>query len=307
VVVPADTATFVTPYYGDDRRSVDFLERAVAGLYAQTDPGWRLVIVDDASPDPAAREHLRRLSDRAADRVSVLRQPTNRGQGVCRNVGVRWAAAQGSGLVLFQDADDVSHPRRLAHVRRLFAERPEVDFAYSTFVVVDEHDTAVDAGSLTPSVLEILQSHATPIEGVESWVRIGTETGYTTLTSTVAVRTGLAVANPFPAERGCEDAHTWLRMSGAGARFAFVPGIPSHYRIPQDVAGSSDRSRLGSDYYRRKAAVETDGFQQAITLATARGAVDAAQVPALTARFRQRLAVTLRREGRHDLADEITA
>jgi hypothetical protein len=47
--------------------------------------------------------------------------------------------------------------------------------------------------------------------------------------------------------------------------------------------------------------VETDSFRQAIGLAAARGAVDPDQVPALLARFRDRLAVTLRREGRHDL------
>jgi hypothetical protein len=302
-----DIATFVTPYFGDDRRSTRFLDRTVAGLRAQTDRDWRLVIVDDASPDPAAAEHLRALRASAPDRIHLIHRAVNAGQGVCRNVGVQWAAEQGSAIVAFQDADDVSDPRRLAAVRQLFAERPDVDFAYSTFAVIDENDDEVTGDRLTPSVAEIIQSHEQPVEGLDAWLPIGTQTGYTTLTSTIAVRTSLALRHPFPSGRGCEDAHTWLRMSGGGARFAFLPSIVTRYRIPQDTAGSSDRSRLGPDYYRLKAAVELDGFRQAITLASARSAVEAARIPTLIDEFTRRLVVTLRREGRDDIADELLA
>jgi len=303
----ADLATFVMPYYADQPRAEEYLRRAVAGLCAQTDPDWQLVIVDDASPRPTDFADLRRMGH-AADRIHVLRQDQNRGQGVGRNVGVRWAGESGSAIVLFHDADDLSHPSRLARTRRLFTQRPDVDFVYSTFVVIDENDDEVEVGRLTPSVAEILESHrAAPVEGRNAWIRIGTETGYTTLTSTVSVRTDLALAHPFPAVRGSEDGHAWLRMSAGGSGLAYLRDIPGRYRIPQQVAGSSDRSRIGPAYYRRKADVDTDGFTQALSIALRRNTIGPAQVEILRTRFLRRLAETMRREGQHDLAAEILA
>jgi hypothetical protein len=301
---PADVATFVMPYYGDGTASFRYLQESVASLHEQTDRHWRLVIVDDGSP--RNHEHVRELPHRYHDRVFLLEQADNRGQGTCRNLGVRWAAEHGSGIVLFQDADDVAHPRRLELSRRLFAEHPEVDFVYSSFHVIDENGRPVPEEQLTPSIREIIDSHRrSPVSGPDAWIRIGTDTGYTSLTSTVAVRTRLALDQPFPGVRSSEDSHTWLRMSAAGGSFAYLPSIPAGYRIPQDVAGSSDRSRIGPDYYRKKAEVDTDGFLTALAIALRRSGVDPADVPRLKAAFLRRLAQTMRREGQHDLARDI--
>ncbi|MFG2296344.1 glycosyltransferase family 2 protein [Streptomyces sp. NPDC048603] len=302
------SAVFVMPYYGDGNASAEYLAQSVAGLHAQTDPGWRLVVVDDASPRPQDRNRLRELRDACPDRVHVIRQETNRGQGACRNTGVRWAADQGAEIILFQDADDLAHPRRLEVTRRILTDHPEADFVYSPFTVVDEHGHEVPEGRLTPSIREILHSHRNaPVEGADAWIRIGTETGYTSLTSTVSVRTALAVDHPFPEVRGSEDAHTWLRMSAGGTGFTYAPSIPGRYRIPQQGGGSSDRDRIGADYYRRKAEVDTDGFRQAVSIALRRGSIGHGDVPRLTQAFRRRLALTLVREGRHDLAAELLA
>ncbi|MEV7615459.1 glycosyltransferase family A protein [Streptomyces sp. NPDC089799] len=300
------SAVFVMPYHGDGNASAEYLAESVASLHAQTDPGWRLVVVDDASPRPRDRQRLWDLRDAAPDRIHVIRRETNRGQGACRNTGVRWAADQGAEIVLFQDADDLAHPRRLELTRRAFADRPGADFVYSPFSVVDEHGHEVPEDTLTPSVREILHSHRhAPVEGADAWIRIGTETGYTTLTSTVSVRTALAVRHPFPEVRGSEDAHTWLRMSAGGTGFAYLPDVPARYRIPQQARGSSDRDRIGADYYRRKAEVDSDGFRQAMSIALRRGSIGHDDVPRLTHAFRRRLALTLAREGRHDLAAEV--
>ncbi|MFD8981684.1 glycosyltransferase family 2 protein [Streptomyces sp. NPDC059564] len=301
------TATFVMPYYGDGPDAYEHLLQAVASLRGQTDPEWRLVIVDDGSPDRRNRERVRAIPDTDRERVTVLQQDVNRGQGFCRNAGVRWAAGQGAPLVLFQDADDIAHPERLERTRRIFTEHPEVDFLYSPFVVIDENGKPVDRQRLTPSVQEILDSHDRPVEGPNGWIRIGVETGYTSLTSTVSVRTTLATAHPFPEVRGSEDTHTWLRMAAGGTGFKYEPAIPAQYRIPQSVAGSSDRNRIGSDYYRRKMDVDTDGFRQALAIALRRKTIEPSQAPRLLSEFLRRLAVTMEREGRHDLAAQILA
>jgi hypothetical protein len=75
------------------------------------------------------------------------------------------------------------------------------------------------------------------------WIAIGTETGYVNHTSSTAVRTDVALAHPFPDERVSEDAHTWLRYSAGGARFAYLDAPWSAYRATTDEAGSSSRTR----------------------------------------------------------------
>jgi hypothetical protein len=291
------------PHYSDNPMAERYLELALDGLEAQTDPRWRLVIVDDASPDADSRRRVQKLVAGMGRRAVLFQQPANCGQGLCRNVGVRWAAAQGAPFVLFNDADDVSHPRRLEVTRELFDEQPDTGFVYSTFAVVDEHDRPVPREALTSSVAEILDSHRTPVEGPHGWIRIGTETGYTSLTSTVAVRTDLALRHPFPA-RGSEDAHTWLRIS-AMTSMRFAPSIPSKYRIPQHVDGSADRTRMGAEFYRRKAELDLEGFLLAASAAVEQGAVDPAELPPLRQRFVERLAATLRAERQYEIADSL--
>ncbi|MEU8776969.1 glycosyltransferase family A protein [Streptomyces sp. NPDC048606] len=304
----AGTPVFVMPYYGDGPDAPDHLHQAVESLRAQTDPAWRLVLVDDASPRPGGRDAVGEVREADPARITVLRQPTNRGQGHGRNEGVRWAAGRGAPFVLFLDADDIAHPRRLERTRRTFADRPEVDFLYSSFTVVDERGDGVAPDRLTPSVREILDSHARAPEGPDAWIRIGVETGYTSLTSTVSVRTALASAHPFPEVRGSEDAHTWLRMAAGGTCVAYEPDIPARYRIPQSADGSRDRGRIGVHaYYRRKAEVDTDGFRRALAIALRRGTITAHEAPELLAAFLRRLALTMEREGRPDLAAEILA
>lgn len=299
-------ATFVMPLYSDSARARVYLDEAIRGLYEQTDPDWRLVIVDDGSPRSEDRAHLLDLAERSEGRIIAILQDENRGQGACRNVGIRHAAQSGSDIILFHDADDISHPRRLDLTRQVLDESPEVDFVYSTFIVIDESGRTVPTGALTPSVSELLHTHWTaPVHGPDAWIRMGTETAYTTLTSTVAVRTELALEHPFAEIRGSEDMHTWFRMSAGGNHMAFIPSIPTLYRVPQDGAGSSDRDRIGGDYYRRKADHDRDGFYQAIDIALRRGRIHPTQVAELKERFLQRLAWTMLKENQHEIAYEL--
>lgn len=300
------TATFVIPHYADSPRAGEYLDQTLRSLHAQTDPDWQMVIVDDASPRARDRERLRKLQGLHPERIAVLQQDVNRGQGFCRNKGVQWARDRGSRFVLFQDADDLAHPRRLEVTRRALEERPDVDFVYSTFSIIDEDGAPVSHDRLTPSLLEILHSHRDdPVEGPLAWIRMGVDTGYTTLTSTVAVRTELALGHPFPQVRASEDAHAWLRMSAGGTSVAYLPSIPCRYRVPQQAAGSSDRGRIGADYYRRKAEVDTDGFFTAISISLDRPTIHPDEVPGLKCAFLRRLALTLEREDQRSLAQRV--
>jgi hypothetical protein len=288
-------------------RSRGHLEAAVRSVFEQTDRDWDLVIVDDGSQEPTAHAYLRTLSEQYRHQVHVIFEPSNRGAGAARNVGVRWAAARQSPFVVFLDADDLARPGRLKAVRAAFAHPSAPGVVYSTFDVVDPNGWLVPPSLMTGSIAEVIEAHHSgPPQGSEVWVAIGTETGYVNHTSSTAVCTDVALTHPFPDERVSEDAHTWLRYAGGGARFAYIDAPLSAYRTTTDQAGSSSRTREGgkAGFYAAKARVDADGFRCAIELATARGAIASGAVAELWVGFRVRLAATLGREGQQELARE---
>ena len=87
--------------------AMPYLPQAVESIVNQRLTSWRQIIVDDASSD-ASEAYLQSLRD---PRIVVLRLPSNRGQGVARNRALECCATQ---CVAVMDADDVSHPDRLA-------------------------------------------------------------------------------------------------------------------------------------------------------------------------------------------------
>jgi glycosyltransferase involved in cell wall biosynthesis len=304
------TATFVMPHYSADLGETRALvERAVGSVRAQQDSDWRLVIVDDASPDPAVVAFLDALAAGSRGRIHVLEQARNQGQGVGRNVGVRWAAEQASPIVLFIDADDACHPGWLRAVRRSLAS-PDVDVVYTTLVPVDAEDREIPPAALTPSIRQILESHRSgPPEGRDAWMRIVTEFGYVNLTSATAVRTALALRFPFPAERVSEDSHAWLRYSAGGGAFRFVPETPVRYCIAAAPSGSRSREAAGGKaaFYRELVRVDGEGFEAAVELAFDAGRLTIGGAAQLRVRYLHRLAETMRREEQGELARELLA
>ena len=82
--------------------------------------------------------------------------------------------------------------------------------------------------------------------------------------------------------------------------------FPVH-QVPQPIAwaGSSDRNRLGADYYLLKAKHDIEGFAQAIAIAQERGTVGAEMASEVMTRFLYRLALTMRREQQDAVADQL--
>ena len=97
------------------------VEAAVESVRAQTYPDWDLLIVDDGSTDktPAI---LRRIAEQDK-RITVLRNPTNRGLAASLNIG--WRQARGE-LIARMDADDLCLPERLQRQVQFMTAHPEV-------------------------------------------------------------------------------------------------------------------------------------------------------------------------------------
>lgn len=115
-----------------------FLDEALASVRSQTWPHWRIIVVDDGSPEP---ESVRRSCARIPGTVYVRQNAS--GVSAARNAGVRRATGN---LLAFLDDDDVWHPERLALQVRALTENPDALGAYSGGWYMDATGTAFGSG-----------------------------------------------------------------------------------------------------------------------------------------------------------------
>ncbi|GAA1482598.1 hypothetical protein GCM10009624_30380 [Gordonia sinesedis] len=116
------------PFYGD----VAQFRQAVSSVLGQSDPDFRLVVVDDCYPDPEPRRWLASLDD---PRVHYLRNETNLGvNGNFRRcvdlVEADWFVVMG--------CDDVMAPDYLATVRALAGTHPDASVIAPGVEVIDD-------------------------------------------------------------------------------------------------------------------------------------------------------------------------
>jgi glycosyltransferase involved in cell wall biosynthesis len=93
------------------------IEAALRSLSWQTVPHWEAIVVDDGSTDATAAR-ARAVPDA---RVRVVELDEHRGRSFARNTAIDLARGR---FLAIQDADDISHPRRLEVLLELIASRP---------------------------------------------------------------------------------------------------------------------------------------------------------------------------------------
>jgi glycosyltransferase involved in cell wall biosynthesis len=308
------SSAFIIPYYtnGYDHHQEQSREKlliadTIEGLFLQTDEDWSAIIVVDMYPNEETHDYLIQLKQKYYPKIDVIFLERNVGPGVSRNLGVLKALERGNTIILFNDSDDISHPKRLEVVKKTFLENPLVDLVYSTFEVIDENNRSTPIEKISSPILEILESHVqNPLEGNNIWIKMGTETGITNITSSTAVRIKFAYQCPFPNERASEDFHSWIRMSAFGANFKYTSLIPTKYRIPSFMKYQASRTRIGlGNFNQIKARVDSDGFSKATEIALARNIIKPEEVPLIKAKFYKRLAKSMIREMENKLANEL--
>src|SRR5690606_35730807 len=106
------------------------LELALKSVFAQTEPAWELLLVDDGSTDGSAA-----LAIALADpRVRLLGDGRRRGLAARLNEINQTARAP---LVARMDADDQMHPERLARQLAAMEADPGLDLLGSDMIVLD--------------------------------------------------------------------------------------------------------------------------------------------------------------------------
>ena len=302
---------FIIPYQVEniqeeqDERMI--ITDTIEGLFAQSDANWNATLVVDGYSGNMVGNYLRRLKEKYYPKIDIIFLDRTVGPGVARNLAIIRAIERGCSIILFNDADDISHPKRLEVVKDIFLENPEVDVVYSTFEVIDESNHQIPRDRIPSPILEILESHdENPIEGSNIWIKMGTDTGYTNATSSTAVRAKFAYQCPFPNERASEDFHSWMRMSASGADFKYTPSIPTKYRVLSFMKYQASRTRIGPSRFNKiKTRVDCDGFSKAIEIALVRNIIRPEEIPMLKAKFYKRLAKSMEREKENELAGEL--
>src|ERR687884_675447 len=202
------SSAFIIPYYASGVEEEQqqggkklLIADTIEGLFSQTDEDWSAIIVVDIPRTREANDYLTSLKQKYYPKIDVIILKQNVGPGVSRNLGVLKALERGNSIILFNDSDDISHPRRLEIVKKILFKNPHIDVVYSTFEVIDENNILTPVEKISSPILEILESHMqNPIEGNDIWIKMGTETGIINITSSTAVRINFAYQCPFPNE-----------------------------------------------------------------------------------------------------------
>jgi len=115
---PSAIVDVVVPAYN----APDDLRRCVEAVLAHTEGGFRLVVIDDASPDPRVREYLDALAQRALPEVTILRNERNLGFTATANRGFSLSRAD----VVLLNSDAIVGPHWLERLARCAASHPSI-------------------------------------------------------------------------------------------------------------------------------------------------------------------------------------
>ena len=182
------------------------LPDALESIFRQSMTAWELVAVDDFSTD-GTRAILAQASRRDS-RVRVLPSP-GRGLVVALNAGL---AECRTPLVARMDGDDISHPRRLELQVALLDAEPGVGLVASAFRHFPRHQ--IGKGMLA---YESRQNGLTTHD--EILFDMFVESPF--VHPSVMFRKEVVIGLGGYREMGwAEDYDLWLRMAGAGVRFA---------------------------------------------------------------------------------------
>ncbi|GAA2978364.1 glycosyltransferase [Kitasatospora sp. NPDC006786] len=120
------TFEFMLPYYGD----VALMQAAVRSILAQTDPDFRLTVIDDGK-EPDVPGWFATLGD---DRVGYLRNEQN--LGITKNFQ-KCVELSKADHVVIMGCDDLLHPHYLETVRSILKANPDLGMVQPGVEVID--------------------------------------------------------------------------------------------------------------------------------------------------------------------------
>ena len=217
----------VIPFY---QRSPGLLTRALASIFGQDHvPLPQVVVVDDASPVPAADE-VDALAPGLRQLVTVIRQ-VNAGPGQARNTGLDHLGTPGAEVdyVAFLDSDDEWLPGHLA--RAVAALDAGHDIYFSNYRDIGASEGGFEArGRLDVSRHPRLPGHA-DVHRFDGSLCEAILTMCPLETSTVVYRRAVAADLRFRPEfrLAYEDLMFWYELAAASDRAVFSAAVGTQY------------------------------------------------------------------------------
>lgn len=138
------------PFFGD----VNQFESAVISVLGQSDPNWKLVIIDDCFPDRRPQEFVRSLAD---PRITYVINDKN--LGISENFQ-KCVSLANTEFTTIMGCDDILLPNYVERVKLLFDRHPTVDYIQPGVAVIDDKD--LRAQSLTDRFKSKLRNRHPP-------------------------------------------------------------------------------------------------------------------------------------------------
>ena len=128
--IPGEAVTLdiLMPFYG----RFDHLQSAVSSIRAQSDPDWRLVVIDDLYPDAEPGRWVTELGD---DRIFYLRNEVNLGVSGNFRKAAELATAEYAVII---GCDDVMQEGYVARAKQLTGEFPGAAIVQMGVGVIDD-------------------------------------------------------------------------------------------------------------------------------------------------------------------------
>lgn len=286
---PATTGvTIIMPVYNNPTMTMEALRRVAEN----TDIPWRLILIDDASPDPAVRPSLQAFAKTHGDAVHLILQDTNKGFVGTVNEGLSRARAREDPVVILNT--DAFVPARWA-TRLLGPIWSDQTVATVTPLSNDAELGCVPAISqpteISKNLADRLDEHARQIGGGPDWITAPAGVGFCMAIAPQFLQE-VPQFDPVFAPGYGEEVDWCQKASRKGGRHVYLPSLFVAHMGGQSF-GSEAKQRLiarNSDILSRRYPrfdAEVFGFVRRDPLVTARlslglaWAVDAGQGAAL--------------------------
>jgi glycosyltransferase involved in cell wall biosynthesis len=125
------------PFYGD----VEFMKQTVHSILNQTDPNWRLVVVDDGYPDDSIPGWFESLGD---SRIEYQRNVKNLG---ANGNFQKCLALLNAEYCLVMGADDLLEENYVERIDSVILQNPGIAMVHPGVKVIDENNTEISTRS----------------------------------------------------------------------------------------------------------------------------------------------------------------
>lgn len=207
--------SIITPSFNNEA----YIEKTIESVRNQTYTNWEMIIVDDCSEDHTC-EIVERVS-KVDSRVHLIRQETNVGAGMARNVSLNKSTGR---FIAYLDADDIWYPEKLEK-QVVFMLENHCGFSCTSY--------------------EVVNNDGVPLN---KYVRMLPKIDYkgflkNNLLQTVGIMVDMEIVDKscleMPDMRRRQDAATWLQVLKSGNECYGLDEILAQYRRTEKSLSSN--------------------------------------------------------------------